>query len=873
MANASERYNPREQEPHWQKVWAENKTFETSNDDPREPYYVLEMFPYPSGRIHVGHVRNYTMGDVVARFQRAKGKKVLHPMGWDAFGMPAENAAMANKVHPREWTYDNIAAMRKQLQSMGFSLDWSREFATCDEQYYHRQQMLFIDMLEAGLVTRKSSKVNWDPVDHTVLANEQVIDGRGWRSGALVEQRELTQWFFKISDFAEDLLSAIDGLTDWPEKVRLMQRNWIGRSEGLRILFGVASGDAGQDSVEIFTTRPDTLFGASFVALSPDHPMAAHLAQSDPALAEFIAECHRMGTSAEVIETAEKRGYRTTITVTHPVIEGATLPVYVANFVLMDYGTGAIFGCPAHDQRDLDFARKYDLPVIPVVLPPNTDAEVFSVEDEAYTGPGVAFNSGFLDGMDVDAAKDAIARFLETEKVEGKPQGVRQVNYRLRDWGISRQRYWGCPIPVIHCDTCGIVPVPKDQLPVRLPADVEFDTPGNPLDRHPSFKYVDCPSCGSKARRETDTMDTFVDSSWYFARFTAPRADNPTIPEMANEWLPVDQYIGGIEHAILHLLYSRFFARAMSRTGHMDVDEPFKGLFTQGMVTHETYKDAQGNWVPPTEVMVQASDGRRVATSSVTGEPVVIGSIEKMSKSKRNVIDPDDMIATYGADTVRWFVLSDSPPERDVQWTEAGIEGAWRFTQRAYKLVGEARELLSLDPAIIDGEEQHTVEILKAAHKATALIEADLAGLRFNRAVAQIYELANAIQKFIPAVSESPSLANITALRTAIERFVQFIAPMMPHLAESCWANLGHQTMICDTPWPEADPNYLVDDTVVLAVQVNGKRRGEIEMPKDAPSAQAEAAALSLDAVVRILEGNPPRKVIVVPNRIVNVVC
>ncbi|AEQ53308.1 leucine--tRNA ligase [Pelagibacterium halotolerans] len=873
MANASERYNPREQEPHWQKVWAEKKTFETSNDDPRDPYYVLEMFPYPSGRIHVGHVRNYTMGDVVARFQRAKGKKVLHPMGWDAFGMPAENAAMANKVHPRDWTYENIAAMRKQLQSMGFSLDWSREFATCDEEYYHRQQMLFIDMLEAGLVTRKSSKVNWDPVDHTVLANEQVIDGRGWRSGALVEQRELTQWFFKISDFAEDLLSAIDGLTDWPEKVRLMQRNWIGRSEGLRVLFAIASGEAGQDSVEIFTTRPDTLFGASFVALSPDHPMAAHLAESDPALAEFIAECHRMGTSAEVIETAEKRGYRTEITVKHPVIEGATLPVYVANFVLMDYGTGAIFGCPAHDQRDLEFARKYDLPVIPVVLPPDADASEFSIAAEAYTGPGIAFNSGFLDGMDVDAAKDAIARFLETEKVEGKPQGVRQVNYRLRDWGISRQRYWGCPIPVIHCDICGIVPVPKDQLPVRLPEDVEFDTPGNPLDRHPSFKHVDCPSCGSKARRETDTMDTFVDSSWYFARFTAPRAENPTIPEMANEWLPVDQYIGGIEHAILHLLYSRFFARAMSRTGHMDVDEPFKGLFTQGMVTHETYKDKAGNWVSPSEVVLQSTEGKRVATSSVTGDPVTIGSIEKMSKSKRNVIDPDDMIAAYGADTVRWFVLSDSPPERDVQWTEAGIEGAWRFTQRVYKLVGEARELLSLDPAIIDGEDPRTMEILKAAHKATALIEADLAGLRFNRAVAQIYELANAIQKFIPAVSESPSLANISALRTAIERFVQFIAPMMPHLAESCWANLGHQTMICDTAWPEVDPAYLVDDTVVLAVQVNGKRRGEIEMPKDAPSGQAEAAALSLEAVARILDGNPPRKVIVVPNRIVNVVC
>ncbi|SDG22283.1 leucine--tRNA ligase [Pelagibacterium luteolum] len=871
MANAPERYNPREQEPFWQKTWAENQTFVTNNEDARPPYYVLEMFPYPSGRIHMGHVRNYTMGDVVARFQRAKGKNVLHPMGWDAFGMPAENAAMANKVHPRAWTYENIASMRKQLQSMGFSLDWSREFATCDEDYYHRQQMLFIDFLAAGLVTRKTSKVNWDPVDQTVLANEQVIDGRGWRSGALVEQRELTQWFFKISDYAEELLSAIDGLNDWPDKVRLMQRNWIGRSEGLRVLFEFASGDAGAKSVEVFTTRPDTLFGASFVALSPDHPIAAHLAEDDPALAEFIAECRRMGTSAEAIETAEKKGYLTPLTVKHPVIDGATLPVYVANFVLMDYGTGAIFGCPAHDQRDLDFARKYDLPVIPVVLPPEGDADEFAIGTEAYTGPGVAFNSSFLDGMDVEAAKAAIAEYLETKKIDGKPQAARQVNFRLRDWGISRQRYWGCPIPVIHCDTCGIVPVPKDQLPVRLPEDVEFDTPGNPLDRHPRFKHVDCPTCGSKARRETDTMDTFVDSSWYFARFTAPHAETPTIPEMADKWLPVDQYIGGIEHAILHLLYSRFFARAMQKTGHMEVTEPFKGLFTQGMVTHETYRDADGNWVAPADIVFDTINGDRTARSA-TGEPVSIGSVEKMSKSKKNVVDPDDMIAAYGADTARWFVLSDSPPERDVQWTEAGIEGAWRFVQRVYKLVSEASDILALDPLTVEAEDPRSIDMLKIAHRTTAQIDTDLAGLRFNRAVAQIYELANAIQKFMPVVAQAPSMANLGALRVAIERLVQFTAPMMPHLAETCWRFLAHDTMVCDTPWPAADESYLVDDTVVLAVQVNGKRRGEIEIPKDAPNAQAEAAALSLEAVARILEGNAPRKVIVVPNRIVNIV-
>ncbi|WP_196260435.1 leucine--tRNA ligase [Pelagibacterium limicola] len=863
----AERYNPRESEPFWQGVWSERESFASRENDTREPYYVLEMFPYPSGRIHMGHVRNYTMGDVVARFQRAKGKNVLHPMGWDAFGMPAENAAMANRVHPREWTYANIAAMRKQLQSMGFSLDWGREFATCDEDYYHRQQMLFLDFLENGLVTRKTSKVNWDPVDQTVLANEQVIDGRGWRSGALVEQRELTQWFFKISDFAEDLLAGLDTLENWPEKVRLMQRNWIGRSEGLRILFEIVDGG----TVEVFTTRPDTLFGASFIALSADHPLAAELSKSDHALKAFVAECRRMGTAAEAIETAEKKGYRTPLTVRHPVIEGATLPVYVANFVLMEYGTGAIFGCPAHDQRDLDFANAYGLPVFPVVLPEGESAETFAVTTEAYTGPGIAFNSGFLDGLAIDDAKEKIASVLEARTIEGAPQATRQVNYRLRDWGISRQRYWGCPIPVIHCEVCGVVPVPKKDLPVRLPEDVEFDTPGNPLDRHPTFRNVDCPQCGAPARRETDTMDTFVDSSWYFARFTAPHADAPTIPSLADKWLPVDQYIGGIEHAILHLLYSRFFTRAMQKCGHLDVAEPFKGLFTQGMVTHETYRDAKGEWVAPADVRIETSEGVRIARHLATGTEIAIGSVEKMSKSKKNVVDPDEMIATYGADTARWFVLSDSPPERDVQWTEAGIEGAWRFVQRVWKLVNDARAVIEL-PAQPGGGDAVASEMLKVAHRATAHVGSDIAGLRFNRAVAQIHEFANAISRFINEMDPSPAEVRIEALRVAVTRLVQLIAPMMPHLAESCWRILGYESLVCDTPWPEADPSYLVDDTVVLAVQVNGKRRGEIEVAKDAPNADVEAKALSLEAVARILGTNPPRKVIVVPNRIVNVV-
>ena len=869
-AKAFERYNPRETEPHWQSVWAQSETFRLDPADTREPYYVLEMFPYPSGRIHMGHVRNYTMGDVVARFHRAQGKAVLHPMGWDAFGMPAENAAMANKVHPAEWTYANIAAMRAQLKAMGLSLDWDREFATCDVDYYHRQQMLFLDFLEAGLVTRKKSKVNWDPVDQTVLANEQVIDGKGWRSGAPVEQRELVQWFFRISDFSEELLSAIDTLDDWPDKVRLMQRNWIGKSEGLRILFELVD-PAPQPTVEIFTTRPDTLFGAAFIALSPDHPLSASLAEGNVDLSAFIAECRRLGTAAEAIEKAEKKGFATGLHVKHPLIEGATLPVYVANFVLMDYGTGAIFGCPAHDQRDLDFANAYGLPVIPVVLPEDADAAAFRVETEAYTGPGTLYNSAFLDGLSIEAAKDAVARALESRAVDNQPQATRQTNYRLRDWGISRQRYWGCPIPVIHCEACGTVPVPREDLPVRLPEDVDFSTPGNPLDRHAGFKSVACPHCGGPARRETDTMDTFVDSSWYFARFTAPHAEGPTDPAAANRYLPVDQYIGGIEHAILHLLYSRFFTRAMKITGHLDVSEPFKGLFTQGMVTHETYRDATGQWVPPADVVIETTETGRIARHAETGAPITIGSVEKMSKSKRNVVDPDEMVATYGADTARFFVLSDSPPERDVQWTEAGIEGAWRFVQRVWRLVGDAVAVLERDPAP-GGETADIADMLKTSHRVVAHVTDDIAGLRFNRAVAQIYELTNAVARFIPLAAADPTAARQDALRTAITQLVQLIAPMTPHLAESCWAALGGQGLVCDAPWPVADAAWLEDDKVVLAVQVNGKRRGEIEVHKGATNQQIEEMALSLDAVARILDGNPPRKVIVVPDRIVNVV-
>jgi len=870
---SGERYNPREMEPRWQKTWDDRQSFVSSNDDPREPYYVLEMFPYPSGRIHMGHVRNYSMGDVVARYHRARGKNVLHPMGWDAFGLPAENAAIERKTHPGTWTRQNIAAMKAQLKSMGLAIDWTREIATCEPQYYQHQQSMFIDMMAAGLVTRKQSKVNWDPVDMTVLANEQVIDGKGWRSGAVVEQRELTQWFFKISDMAEELLEALDGLTEWPEKVRIMQRNWIGKSEGLRLLFElVPGGNTSATSIDVFTTRPDTIFGASFLALSPDHKLTAELAADNPELAEFIADFRRQGTATETLEKAEKRGVFTGLHVKHPVREGETLPVYVANFVLMDYGTGAIFGCPAHDQRDLDFARKYDLPVVPVVLPSGADAASYVVADEAGTEPGTIYNSGFLDGLTVDEAKKAAAEFFGGRIVDGQPQGKVEVNYRLRDWGVSRQRYWGCPIPVVHCEVCGTIPVPKKDLPVVLPEDVSFDKPGNALDHHPTWKHVDCPQCGAPARRETDTMDTFVDSSWYFTRFTAPHAETPTIPAVANRWLPVDQYIGGVEHAILHLLYSRYFTRAMKATGHVAHDEPFKGLFTQGMVTHETYKTPAGEWVAPADIVVETFGEGRRATHLKSGEAISIGSIEKMSKSKKNVVDPDEIVATYGADTARWFMLSDSPPERDVQWTEAGVEGASRFQQRIWRLVSETIEIVKHSPDIVRVSDDDEAKALRRiVHRAVHNVGAEIEGLRFNRAVAQIYELTNALVRTSGLVSAAPA-ARLDALVEGVERLIQLLAPMMPHLAETCWEALGKTALVADAPWPEVDPALLVDDTVTLPVQVNGKRRGEIAVPKGTPAAEVERLVLSLDEIVRILDGQTPKKVVIVPDRIVNVV-
>jgi leucyl-tRNA synthetase len=875
---STERYNARENESRWQKIWDERGIFATRNDDPRPRYYVLEMFPYPSGRIHMGHVRNYTMGDVVARYKRAQGFNVLHPMGWDAFGMPAENAAMERKVHPKAWTYDNIAAMKAQLKSMGLSLDWAREIATCDPAYYKHQQKMFLDFVRAGLVERKKSKVNWDPVDQTVLANEQVIDGRGWRSGAIVEQRELTQWFFKITDFAQDLLDGLDHLDRWPDKVRLMQKNWIGRSEGLLVRFELdaATTPNGESELEIFTTRHDTLFGAKFMALSPDHPLAQAAAQRDPKLAAFIAECKRHGTAQELIDKAEKLGFDTGMRAIHPFDPAWKLPVYVANFVLMDYGTGAIFGCPAHDQRDLEFANKYRLGNKPVICPPGQDPATFKITDTAYDGDGRLINSKFLDGMGIEEAKEEVARRLEQRLRGNQPVALRQTNFRLRDWGISRQRYWGCPIPIIHCEHCGVVPVPEDQLPVTLPEDVTFDRPGNPLDRHPTWKHVTCPQCGRKATRETDTMDTFVDSSWYFARFTNPWIKTaPTERAAVDEWLPVDQYIGGIEHAILHLLYSRFFTRAMKTTGHAGLDEPFAGLFTQGMVVHETYQKADGTWAAPVEVKIEGAEDNRRAVLIETGQPVEIGPIEKMSKSKRNTVDPDDIMGTYGADVARWFMLSDSPPDRDVNWTERGVQGAWRFAQRLWRLVGEAADIGASAPAERPAEfSPAALAVRKMAHGALARVSDAIEKLHFNVGVAQIYEFTNglndAINDAAAAGTVSPDLR--WAIREAADILVRLFHPMMPHLAEQCFEVLGQQGLVSQAAWPKVEPELLIEDTVTLPVQVNGKKRADITVPRDAQNPDIEAAVLALAPVQRALEGKKPKRVIVVPQRIVNVV-
>ena len=851
----SERFNPAIADERWQLAWEKAECFRADDASAKPRSYVLEMFPYPSGRIHIGHVRNYTMGDVLARYKRMRGFEVLHPMGWDAFGMPAENAAMEKGVHPGGWTRANIEAMKKQLKRLGFALDWSRELTTCDPDYYGHEQALFLDLYAAGLVYRKESAVNWDPVDMTVLANEQVIDGRGWRSGALVEKRKLSQWFLKITDFAEDLLEGLGTLDGWPEKVRTMQENWIGKSQGLRCTFKLAGTS---DGIPVFTTRPDTLYGASFLAISADHPLALSLAENAPELQAFIAECKKGGTTAAELETAEKLGFNTGLSVEHPLDPNWHLPVYVANFVLIEYGTGAVFGCPAHDQRDLDFARKYGLPVRRVVAEGDNEALEYE-SDEAYTGPGRLVNSGWMNGMSVAEAKAAVIA-----KAGHEGWGEAETQYRLRDWGVSRQRYWGTPIPFIHCDACGVVPVPKDQLPVVLPEDVDFQTPGNPLLRHPTWKHVNCPSCGKAALRETDTLDTFVDSSWYFLRFASQPGDAPFDPEAIAKWLPVEQYIGGIEHAILHLLYARFWTRALERIGKIKVKEPFASLFTQGMVTHETYYqeivdfDAPADaprtitrYLSPSEVEWQEDERGRYLAERETNLPVEVGRVIKMSKSKKNVVDPDEIVATHGADAIRWFMLSDSPPERDLPWSEAGIEGCARFVHRLWRMFGQYDAAATGEDKALDRKRDQTV----------AAAADDIEALGFNKAVARIYDLANAIDKAAPSASRSAAIRTILLL----------VAPMMPHLAEEAWASIG-EGLIAEAAWPTFDPALLIEDEVTVAIQVMGKLRDTLTVAKGLPKNQLEALALASDKVQRALEGKPVKKVIVVLDRLVNLV-
>ena len=856
MSKTPVRYEPDTAEPRQQARWAAADAFRMPTAGTGRPkYYVLEMFPYPSGAIHMGHARNYVMGDVVARSKRAQGFDVLHPMGWDAFGLPAENAAIERGVHPGDWTRSNIAAMRDQLKLLGLSLDWSREFATCDPAYYGKQQAWFLELLNRGLVYRKDAVVNWDPVDNTVLANEQVVDGRGWRSGAVVEKRKLNQWFLRITDYADDL---IEGLTElegrWPDKVRLMQENWIGRSKGLQMTWkwsGCAPA-AAPEGLEIYTTRPDTLFGASFMGVGPDHPIARDLAETNAAAAAFIAECRKGGSTQAEIEQAEKIGFDTGLKVVHP-FDGREVPVWIANFILSEYGTGAIFGCPAHDQRDLDFAHKYRLPVVPVVRPSDV-GDNFVVETESYVGSGRLFNSDFLNGMDIETAK---AEVIHRVEAAGAGQGA--TIYRLRDWGVSRQRYWGCPIPVIHCAKCGVVGVPTDQLPVELPRDVTFDMPGNPLDRHPTWKHVTCPTCAGAAVRETDTLDTFVDSSWYFARFTDPTAAEPINRAAADKWLPVDQYIGGVEHAVLHLLYARFISRALSDAGLMSVREPFAGLFTQGMVVHETYRRADGVWVEPTDVELTKNAGKRSARQLSTGAVLTIGDIEKMSKSKKNVVAPQEIVEAYGVDAGRLFVLSDSPPERDVQWTSGGVEGAARFVQRVWN------EVDGFDPRA-PGDAAAEANLVRETHKAIKAVSEGVAGFRFNSAIAKLYGFV--------AVVRDHGTAGGAARRQALSALIRLVAPFTPHLAEECWTRLGEDGMVLDAPWPEFDPALAADDEVTLPVQIGGKRRAEVILPRGSDKATVEAAAIANTAVQAYLAANSVTisKVIVVPDRIINLV-
>jgi leucyl-tRNA synthetase len=859
----NEQYNPKMTEAQAQSYWDDNQSFKVVEDPNKEKYYCLSMFPYPSGRLHMGHVRNYTIGDVITRYQRMKGKNVLQPMGWDAFGLPAENAAIKNKVPPAEWTFENINYMKHQLKQLGFGYDWSREVATCHPDYYRWEQWFFTQLIKKDLVYKKNAMVNWDPVDQTVLANEQVIDGRGWRSGALVERKEIPQWFLKITDYADELLDGLDKLDGWPEKVRTMQRNWIGRSEGVELSFSVE----GDGDLTVFTTRPDTLMGVTYVAVAPQHPLAEQAAVSNPELAAFIEECSHLKVAEADMATMEKKGVATGHMAIHP-INGTRVPVWVANFVLMEYGSGAVMAVPGHDQRDWEFAHKYDLPIIQVIKP-ESDAIECDLNRAAFTDKGVLINSGDYDDMDFDIAFKSIANDL---KVKGK--GSVKVNFRLRDWGVSRQRYWGTPIPVINCDKCGPVPVPEQDLPVTLPTDIEFDGLGSPIKKMPEFYQTSCPICGGEATRETDTFDTFMESSWYYARFTSADCNSAMLDDRADYWNSVDQYIGGIEHAILHLLYSRFFHKLMRDMGLVSSDEPFINLLTQGMVLAETYyrEEEHGglNWISPLEVEVQRDDKGNVVSAihREDGQPVIPAGVGKMSKSKNNGIDPQVMIERFGADTVRLFMMFAAPPEQSLEWSDSAVEGAHRYLRRLWKLVYDHT---CKGPVSLLNKEQLTPEqkeVRCKAHETIGKVSDDIDRRHtFNTAIAAVMELTNTISRFVDVSEQGRAVT-----QEALEAAVALLSPIVPHISHQLWKELGHGENILDTPWPKVDESALVRSSIQIAVTVNGKRRAVLEVPVDADDDVIKHLALADTNVMRFTQDKTIRKIIVVPNKLVNIV-
>lgn len=861
----NEQYQPQEIETQAQQHWEANDSFKCVEDTSKEKFYCLSMFPYPSGRLHMGHVRNYTIGDVISRYQRTQGKNVLQPMGWDAFGLPAENAAMKNNVPPAKWTYENIDYMRNQLQQMGFGYDWNRELATCHPEYYRWEQWFFTRLMKKGLVYKKESEVNWDPVDQTVLANEQVIDGRGWRSGALVERKKIPQWFLKITDYADQLLDDLDKLDEWPEQVRTQQRNWIGRSQGVELKFHVEDGS----DLEVFTTRPDTLMGVTYVAVAAQHPLALKAAESNSELAQFIDECKNVKVAEADMATMEKRGMALGIQVKHP-LTGDMIPVWTANFVLMDYGSGAVMSVPAHDQRDFEFAKKYGLNIKQVVQP--TDKNILvDLDKEAFTDKGALINSGDFNDLEFDVAFKAISSELERQK-----KGKVTINYRLRDWGVSRQRYWGTPIPVVNCAGCGAVPVPEDQLPVRLPENVEFDGTGSPIKKMDSFINTTCPTCGGAAERETDTFDTFMESSWYYARYASRHTDNAMLdPEKANYWLPVDQYIGGIEHAILHLLYSRFFHKLMRDEGLVDSDEPFKGLLCQGMVLANTYyrEDEKGgkDWIAPTDVITETDDKGRIinAVHKDDGLPVEQAGVTKMSKSKNNGIDPQVMIDKYGADTVRLFMMFAAPPEQSLEWSDSGVEGAHRFLRRLWKLV---HDHVNSDVAVISLDTEKLTdpqkELRRKVHETISKVTDDIERRQtFNTAIAAVMELLNSLSKFAD-ISEQGS----AVMREALESTIQLLSPIVPHITHQLWKELGHNEDLLVAPWPVCDESALVRSTIEMVVQVNGKVRSKIQVAADADQDIILHTALADENVQKFMADKTLRKKIVVPGKLVNIV-